>query len=548
MLGEKWANEEEIIEELKSDSGGDCGGSTLYSKNGIRYVNNKEGHTAEFGRSGSGKSRRFSYSTAVSVLQNGESLIAVDPKGELYRYTACYATKRHLLIRYDFRDLLNSEGWNPLDMIYELYHSGNPENRELAESTLDELSHNLYPEPDHQDPFWSQSARSVFIGAVHVLLDYAEKEEVNIYNVYSLIATGEERFGASTYLKEFVNMLPKDSIASMLLTSYVTTASDTKAGIRSVFLEGISLFARSEGLKRFSSDSDVKINNLTGDRPVAIYIVIPDESSNYDALCGNLVSQLLNHYISIAQRKHDGVLPCRLNVILEELGNIGKAINNLPHLMSAGRSRNIRLYLILQSISQLKDTYGESKMETILGNVSTTVAFSSNNYDTLKELSQRCGERYIKVDGHLQKEPLITPAQLGAMEVGQALVIIGGRVKYITKFPDFEEVYHGSKIKLPEKREYEKNYKVKMFDLKGFVKKKKQESMGELKLPNNPFGFNDSKDIDKIIRDIDKKIAELEKEEEEEKKKLKEEEDNKSDSEQIRDESIDGNQSNYIDI
>ena len=531
MIGERWANVNEIKEVLTPANKSDCGGATLYYENGIRYINNNEGHTAEFGRSGSGKSRRFSYGTVVSVLQNGESMISVDPKGELYKYTACYAAKRHRIVKYDFRDLLNSVGWNPLDMIYELYHSGNPEDRELAESILDELSHNLYPDPNHQDPFWSQSARSVFIGAVHVLLDYAEKEEVNICNVYNLIATGEERFGGSTYLKEFVEMLPNDSIASMLLTSYCTTASDTKAGIRSVFLEGISLFARSEGLKKFSSNSDLKISELTGDKPVAIYIIIPDENSNYDALCGNLVNQLLNHYISLAQRKYDGVLPCRLNVILEELGNVGSAITNLPHLMSAGRSRNIRMYLILQSLSQLKDIYGESKMETILGNVTNIVAFSSNNYATLKELSQRCGDRYIKVDGRLQRELLITPAQLGAMEVGQALVILEGRVKYVTKFPDFDELYHCPRINYPEKKINKNNSVIKLFDLKEYVKKKKKDNIN---LAEIPFGINDSTNIDRIIKEIDKKIAELEKEEGEEKQK-RQKNDNSSEKEKRAD-------------
>ena len=270
---------------------------------------------------------------------------------------------------------------------------------------------------------------------------------------------------------------------------------------------------------------------MLGDKPVAIYIIIPDESPVYDDLAGVLVSQLLTHFISIAQNKYDGVLPCRLNILLEELGNIGKAISNLPHLMSAGRSRNIRIYMILQSLSQLKDIYGESKTETILGNVSTTVAFSCNNYDTLERFSNICGSRYIKVDKVNQKEPLITASQLGAMEIGQALIILNGRLRYITKLPDYEEVYKNVKLMKPINEKTHDDISVRYFDLQKLVKEMKRKEMDtkdardSLRAPFNPFRDRngDMEDIDEVIARIDREIAKLEAEEKEaEKEKEKE--------------------------
>ena len=43
-------------------------------------------------------------------------------------------------------------------------------------------------------------------GAVFALFSYARPEEVNLSSVYYLISKGEERFGGSTFLKEFVEM------------------------------------------------------------------------------------------------------------------------------------------------------------------------------------------------------------------------------------------------------------------------------------------------------------------------------------------------------
>lgn len=87
-----------------------------------------------------------------------------------------------------------------------------------------------------------------------------------------------------------------------------------------------------------------------------------------------------------------------MNFCLDELGNIGRAINNLPHLLSAGRSRNIRVELVLQSISQLDDIYGKSNATTIMSNAAVKIAFRVNHWDTLSEFSRLCGEREIVVD------------------------------------------------------------------------------------------------------------------------------------------------------
>ena len=148
----------------------------------------------------------------------------------------------------------------------------------------------------------------------------------------------------------------------------------------------------------------------------------------------------MNHYVRIAEQKYAGKLPIRVNVLLEELGNIGRAITNLPHLMSAGRSRNIRVEFVLQSISQLVDIYGESNATTIMSNCDVRIAFRVNHWDTLTELSRICGEREINCEGHVSREPLITQSQLAAMETGQALVIVSGRIKFITWIPDFTEM------------------------------------------------------------------------------------------------------------
>lgn len=561
MRSDKWTDNRDIKRQLHSMKDTGAGGPILHVEHGTGYAYTAEGHTGYLGVSGAGKSRKGGTLAEIrSLSEAGEMFIVVDPKGEIYKATSCYV--RNSPHNYDvkvisLRDLLHSDRWNPCDLIQHLYYSEDEQDRYHAGISIDELAHNLYPVKGN-DPFWPLSARSLFTGLLYALLDLAKPEQITIHNIYHMLARGEDKYGASTYLKEMVEMMPEDSVASKLLRSYVTTANETRGGIRSLMLEGIAIFSKSRELQEFTSHSDLHIYDLKGDRPIAIYIILPDETPIYDQLAGTLVSQLLNHFIRLAEEVYNGSLPIRLNVCLEELGNIGDSISNLPHLMSAGRSRNIRIQYVLQSLSQLKDIYGESKSTTILSNTDVLVAYRTNHWDTLTELSRKCGERSVTINGNTRTEPLITQSQLGAMEVGQALVMISGRYKYIETFPDYTEIFDCSDWTPPIMIARKEQDPIEIFDIKNWVREKKQQRIqamsegrdkdggGELSLLSspreNPFPLPDihvpnsfessfgsdgifgnvsltEQDIDHMIAEIDKKIGELEREEEEEKKK-----------------------------
>ena len=546
MRSDRWSTPSEVKRALCPSGEEGMGGLVLYHNNGKNWVYPNEGHAILLGVSGSGKSRRGTIPMIKSFIQTGESFFVIDPKGEIYRHTATDAEGKYDIHVIDFRHIFESERWNPLAAPYEHFTSGDPVRKQIALEMIDELAHALYPVSEKADPFWPESARSVFAGAAYALLLIGKPEQVNMAGIYQLVARGEERFGASTVLKEFVGSLPIDSVASMLLQSYVSTASDTRAGIRSTFLEGISMFARSEGLISMLSADDLHINGLDGETRTAIYCVLPDESPIYDGIAGILCNQIIWHYIRLAQDKFDGKLPRRLNVCLEELSSIGNAIGSLDHLMSASRSRNVRCHLVLQSLSQLDTLYGPSKASTIRSNADLLVAFRTNHWETLCELSHKCGEREIEGNHHVSRESLISPSHLSALKTGQALVMISGHTKFITWLPDFTEMFDCSNWKAPRRIVRKGNTKVEVFNIKEYVqevkKKKMRELMGEETTPvperfshmpsETPRGsttgstHNGDKesettsfDVESLIAKIDAKIAELEAEEAAEKAK-----------------------------
>lgn len=501
MRDDRWSTPDEIMQALTCETPtAAAGGPVLFSQNGRNWVYTGEGHQIFLGVSGSGKTRRGTLPLARSVLEAGENLIDNDPKGDGYRELGALAKAKGYRVRViNFRNIYESTCWNPLEMPAELYRSGILENKQVAMEMVDELAHVLYPSCDKADPFWIDSARSVFIGAVMILLEQADPEQITIASIHHLIAKGDERFGGSTYLKTFLDNQPDNSVAARLLRSYVTAPNDTKASIRSVFLEGISMFTRSEGLQEMLGRDDLHINSLDGEEKTAIFIVMPDENAIYDGLCGCLCSQLMSHYIRLAQDRYNGRLPRRVNICLEELGNIGKSISNLPHLMSAGRSRNLRISMVLQSLSQLVDIYGASNATTITSNADVIIAYRTNHWDTLQELSRKCGDRRVEYGSGVTREPLISPSQLAAMKTGQALVMVSGFLKFITWLPDYTQLYDTSEWQSPERHIRKRTPAPACFDLAGLVKNEQRKRLSEslsaasskaTKAPPEPFMFS----------------------------------------------------------
>lgn len=512
-------------------------GPVVYVENGRKYSDDSESHIAVIGRTGKGKSQCCSLPYMREILKKGESLIMLDPKGEGYKKNACYIPEHYQVFCVDFRNPRKSPTkWNPLSTPYRLFCSKDPDDNDIASSMLSELWNGVYPYDGHSDKFWTDSSVNYAKGLTYGLFETAGKEAINLDSVAVMMEQSEIRFGGpgNTILKEFYEQLPLDSLAKRNLATYATAPNETRASIHSVAASGLEVFSRSKGLMEMLSDDTLNIMDIDVNRPFILTVITPDETDVYDALSGLLVSQVSQHLIRVAQEK-GGRLPIRVNIILEELGSVGKSIPSLPNLMVASRSRNMRLMLVLQSNAQLVDVYGKSKAETINSCIGITIGFSTNSWETLTEWAQRCGEKQIENSGHIIKEQLITASQLAAMPTGTALVMVDSQYKFIAHLPFYDEMYDNSKWKAPQYKPTASGRPFKSLDFEAMVKEIKKKQMestlsgfsAERKTSAVPTGFpffeearsDGPMDIDSLVSRIDAKIAELEAEEEAERKK-----------------------------
>lgn len=533
MREERYTQVNEIIKNFKAiDENTNTAGPIIFSQNGINYYDDSESHIQVDGMTGQGKSLCVSIPFAINVINAGENLICIDPKGDLYEKTEYLARKKHRVICLDFRNpRLSPDKWNPLSSPYEYYNSKDPDKMDIASSQIDELAHNMYPLQEHSDAFWPNSAADFLSGITYTLFDIGNEHEVNINSISNIMRQAEIKIGINSAIKELDSSLDPNSLAHRYLATYCTAPNDTRGSIHSVAANGLNVFSKSIGLMEMLSSDTININQIDMDeKPFAVYCIIPDETNTYDSLAAIFISQLTQHLIRLAHDKYNKKLPIKTNIILEELSSIGKSLNNLPNLMVASRSRNIRIMLVLQSgYSQLEDIYGKSKAETINSCIGITFAFSTNNWRNLEELSKRCGEKYKKINNNIIKEPLITPCSLAAMPICTALLLIHNKYKYITKFPFYYEMFDMSDWKFPENNIKYIPKRLNIFNLEKYVKNLKEKKINDLfnsrpsspftPMPPNPFNRQESPkevNIDNLVRRIDEKIAELEKEEKKE--------------------------------
>lgn len=527
---ERWNTQNEIKRRFRETADPTNGaGPVVYAENGRKYSDDSEAHIGVIGRTGKGKSQCCSLPFMRESLLKGESLIMLDPKGEGYKMNACYIPDNYQVFCVDFRTPRKSPTkWNPLSTPYRLFVSGNPDDNDIASSMISELWNGVYPYDGHSDKFWPDSAVNYAKGLTYGLFETAEREQINLDSIAVMMEQSENRMGSSTFLKMFYESLPSDSLAKRNLATYATAPNETRSSIHSVASSGLEVFSRSKGLMEMLSEDTLNIMDIDVERPFILVIITPDETNVYDALAGLLVSQVSQHLIRVAQEK-GGKLPIRVNIILEELGSVGRSIPALPNLMVASRSRNIRLMLILQSYAQLVDVYGKSKADTISSCIGITIGFSTNNWETLNEWSQRCGEKQIVNNGHIIKEPLITASQLAAMPTGTALIMVESQYKFVAQLPFYNEMYDNSSWKAPHYVKPVQKSTIKTVNFESMVANIREKQVqaifaGKTSKKNNTTtpssspvnqGTNNSsfEDIESFISRIDAKIAELESQE-----------------------------------
>lgn len=136
--------------------------------------------------------------------------------------------------------------------------------------------------------------------------------------------------------------------------------------------------------------------------------------------------------------------------------------------------------------------------ETILANCTNWIFLTTRELSLLKDISDLCGKK--------EQKPILSVAQLQRLdkEDGEALILSGRNKPYIAQLPDIE-LYDKGKFKVVQLIKSDFLSRA-VIDLSNFKQK-------DMKKPFMPSSNLSAEEIDVIIKDIDKKLKELDEEE-----------------------------------
>lgn len=362
------------------------------------YCNTDDTHSLVIGATRSGKTRNVVLPSLCVQAFAGESIVALDPKAELYLYTYPFLERLgYEVVAIDFKNPLKSARYNFLQPVIDAINLGD---NALAVTRARDIATMLVPDrPEtHTDPIWINGERSILTASIlAVVKDNQTRPECqNLANVYQFVV-GMGRPGAKGELPltRYLDHLPADHPAHLVSGISEVAPSKTRGSFFASGGSTLNIFT-DPAIHTMTAATDFDLYS-TGERKRAIFIILPDHKSTYYPAASLFIYQ---HYQALVDccDKHGGRLPVRVNFLCDEFGNFAK-IPDFDKFLTVGGGRGIRFHLFLQDFNQLDEKYGDKVGRTIRSNAETWVYLQTDNDSTLEELSKKLGKYTIKSPG-----------------------------------------------------------------------------------------------------------------------------------------------------
>lgn len=410
------------------------GGLPVISNGKAAHIDDSDNHCSIYGASGFKKSTcGFMPLINITALSN-ESMVIIDPKGELYSRTAKHVKDcGYNTIVLNFRDF-NADGYNPLHYPAKLWK--NEGNTDKAASVANDFCSAIAQrQDDHRniDPFWPETAKAFINGVLPMMFD--SYKDIDSINLLTLADYFTER--SADCLKEFVFESKVNNAAMSNMRTVLSEPEKTRLSTLATCSSFIQPFIQNDKLARMLSHSTFELEDLAEPK-TALYIITDDTTTVCNPIVGVLISQLQTVLVDKAFHSENGKVENRVNFILDEFCSF--PIPGICEALATHRSRNIRYFLCIQSLSALSARYPH--YESLLANCATALFFGSTEEKLLKMISDRCGETEKTSSG--RPEPLISVPELMTLKKNwdskEVLYMnLAESIRYCTTLPAIEQ-------------------------------------------------------------------------------------------------------------
>ena len=253
---------------------------------------------------------------------------------------------------------------------------------------LDELQRiagMLFPAHNHADPFWSEAARTGFIG-VGAYIAATPDLPFTLGEIYRQLTEGNPRERFPKVVEERRRSGdPVPAGAASALTDFCSSGENTFASIRQSITTRMGLWLNPL-VDAATTASDFDLRDIRGGR-LSLYLAASPE--NMDRVAP-LYALLFQQLVDLNSR----TLPAADNpptlVLLDEFARLGRA-PVLAHAFAWVAGYGLRLLPVIQSPSQLRALYGPDITEDILTNCGLEIVFAPKELKVAQELSERLG-------------------------------------------------------------------------------------------------------------------------------------------------------------
>lgn len=412
------------------------------------------------GGAGSGKSR---FIVKPNVLQANASFVVTDPSGELLDATGKFlADKGYDIKVFNLVQMQYSCKYNPFAYIRDDNGVVQMINCLIRNTTAKGSS--------SSGDFWEKSEMMLLQAICFYLVHYCKPEDRNFANVMKMIRLAEVREDQEGYQSvldimfeikkaenkrwyESRNLPVEESIATTQYDAFKIAAGKTLKSIL-VSVNARLINFNLEQVRELTSSDDMDLMHV-GDKPTAIFAIIPSADTTFNYVVSIMYSQLFESLYYHAENECEGKhLKYPVRFLLDEFANIG-TIPDFDKKLATMRKYSISCTIILQNLAQIKSMYKDD-WETMIGNCDTIVFLGSPELSTQEYISKKLGAATIRVrsSGHSkgksgsysmnysqQKRELMTPEELGTMANNNCIVMVRGEHPFF----DTKYKYEGHK-------------------------------------------------------------------------------------------------------
>ncbi|TCV96115.1 type IV secretion system protein VirD4 [Luteibacter rhizovicinus] len=375
-----------------------------------------------------------------NLLTYGDSVVMLDIKQEAYDLTSGWRSKLGPVFLFNpFAEDLHTHCWNPMSYVND--------DATFRTTDLQAIAAILYDDEGGSDPFWTNSARNCFLAASLYLFEQWDHERRRgkkrgrggiptpgrIYRLFS---------GDGIDLKAYLRRLAAQPFLSpdtrTAFANLTTLADQTLASVIGSFQAPLHIFLNPILDKATSSDS-FRLTDLRR-RAMSIYVGIsPHKLAESSKILNLFFSQAINQNVKELPEKNPA-LKHQCLILLDEFTALGR-VDIVARSISYLAGYNLRIFTVIQSLSQLDATYGRDVARSMVTNLACQIIYTPREQNDANEYSEMLGyttlrkrnetrsngrERNMSYTEVEERRALMLPQELKALSPEEQIIFIEG--------------------------------------------------------------------------------------------------------------------------